>query len=379
VGSLTYRIAVIPGDGVGPEVIREGLKVLDSVAEVYNVKFDFRFYPYGGGYYLKTGEVLPDEALKEIGGMDAIYFGAVGHPEVPPGVLERGLLLKLRFYFDQYVNLRPVTLYPGVETPLKGKGSQDINFYVVRENTEDFYVGLGCRFRSDRYKANLNVKRRLYSLRFNVETLADKPEELAYQIGVITRRGAERVIRYAFDFCRRRGLKRVSSVDKANVLSEIYGLWRDVFNEVSKDYPEIETEFTFVDAMAMWFVKNPERFQVVVAPNMFGDILTDLGAIIQGGMGLAPSGNINPEGVSMFEPIHGSAPKYAGKGLANPIAAILAGKLMLEHFGENEAAQAIDNAVKKVLVEGKVRPRDLGGKASTSEVGDAVAEKISKQ
>ncbi|RLG92735.1 MAG: 3-isopropylmalate dehydrogenase [Candidatus Hecatellales archaeon] len=376
---MTYRIAVIPGDGVGPEVIREGLKVLDSVAEVYNVKFDFRFYPYGGGYYLKTGEVLPDEALKEIGGMDAIYFGAVGHPEVPPGVLERGLLLKLRFYFDQYVNLRPVTLYPGVETPLKGKGSQDINFYVVRENTEDFYVGLGCRFRSDRYKANLNVKRRLYSLRFNVETLADKPEELAYQIGVITRRGAERVIRYAFDFCRRRGLKRVSSVDKANVLSEIYGLWRDVFNEVSKDYPEIETEFTFVDAMAMWFVKNPERFQVVVAPNMFGDILTDLGAIIQGGMGLAPSGNINPEGVSMFEPIHGSAPKYAGKGLANPIAAILAGKLMLEHFGENEAAQAIDNAVKKVLVEGKVRPRDLGGKASTSEVGDAVAEKISKQ
>jgi 3-isopropylmalate dehydrogenase len=376
VGRMTYRIAVIPGDGVGPEVIQEGLKVLDAVSRVYNVKFDFKIYPYSGNHYLKTGEILPDEALKEMEQMDAIYLGAVGHPNVPPGVLEKGLLLKLRFYFDQYVNLRPVTLYPGVETPLKGKQPQDINFYVVRENTEDFYVGLGCRFSSDKHKTSLDVKRKLYSLRFDVETLADKPEELAYQIGVITRRGAERVIRYAFELCRRKGLKRVSSVDKANVLSEIYSLWRDVFTEVSKDYPEIETEFAFVDAMAMWFVKNPERFQVVVTPNMFGDILTDLGAMIQGGMGLAPSGNINPEGVSMFEPIHGSAPKYAGKGLANPIAAILAGKLMLEHLGEEEAAEAIDKAVKEVLVEGKVKPRDLGGNASTSEVGNAIAEKI---
>ena len=374
---MGYHIAVIPGDGVGPEVINEGLRVLDAVSNVYNVKFDFKIYPYGGSHYLKTGEILPDEALKEMEKMDAIYLGAVGHPEVPPGILEKGLLLKLRFYFDQYVNLRPVTLYPNVETPLKGKGLQDINFYVIRENTEDFYVGLGCRFKSDTHKANLNIERKLYSLRFDVKVLANKSEEFAYQIGVISRKGAERVIRYAFEFCRRKGLKRVTSVDKANVLSEIYGLWRDIFMEVSKDYPEIEAEFTFVDAAAMWFVKNPERFHVVVTPNMFGDILTDLGAIIQGGMGLAPGGNINPDGVSMFEPIHGSAPKYAGKGLANPIAAILAAKLMLEYLGEEEAAKAVDKAVRNVLIEGKVKPRDLGGNSSTSEVGKAIAEKIS--
>jgi len=374
---MGYHIAVIPGDGIGPEVINEGLRVLDVVSNVYNVKFDFKIYPYGGSHYLKTGEILPDEALKEMEKMDAIYLGAVGHPEVPPGILEKGLLLKLRFYFDQYVNLRPVTLYPNVETPLKGKGLQDINFYVIRENTEDFYVGLGCRFKSDTHKANLNIERKLYSLRFDVKVLANKSEEFAYQIGVISRKGAERVIRYAFEFCRRKGLKRVTSVDKANVLSEIYGLWRDIFMEVSKDYPEIEAEFTFVDAAAMWFVKNPERFHVVVTPNMFGDILTDLGAIIQGGMGLAPGGNINPDGVSMFEPIHGSAPKYAGKGLANPIAAILAAKLMLEYLGEEEAAKAIDKAVRNVLIEGKVKPRDLGGNSSTSEVGKAIAEKIS--
>ncbi len=374
---MGYHIAVIPGDGIGPEVINEGLRVLDAVSNIYNVKFDFKIYPYGGSHYLKTGEILPDEALKEMEKMDAIYLGAVGHPEVPPGILEKGLLLKLRFYFDQYVNLRPVTLYPNVETPLKGKGLQDINFYVIRENTEDFYVGLGCRFKSDTHKANLNIERKLYSLRFDVKVLANKSEEFAYQIGVISRKGAERVIRYAFEFCRRKGLKRVTSVDKANVLSEIYGLWRDIFMEVSKDYPEIEAEFTFVDAAAMWFVKNPERFHVVVTPNMFGDILTDLGAIIQGGMGLAPGGNINPDGVSMFEPIHGSAPKYAGKGLANPIAAILAAKLMLEYLGEEEAAKAIDKAVRNVLIEGKVKPRDLGGNSSTSEVGKAIAEKIS--
>jgi len=374
---MGYRIAVIPGDGVGPEVINEGLRVLDAVSNAYNVKFDFKIYPYGGSHYLKTGEILPDEALKEMEKMDAIYLGAVGHPEVPPGILEKGLLLKLRFYFDQYINLRPVTLYPNVETPLKDKGLQDINFYVIRENTEDFYVGLGCRFKSDTHKANLNIERKLYSLRFDVKVLANKSEEFAYQIGVISRKGAERVIRYAFEFCRKKGLKRVTSVDKANVLSEIYGLWRDIFMEVSRDYPEIEAEFTFVDAAAMWFVKNPERFHVVVTPNMFGDILTDLGAIIQGGMGLAPGGNINPNGVSMFEPIHGSAPKYAGKGLANPIAAILAAKLMLEYLGEEEAAKAIDKAVRNVLIEGKVKPRDLGGNSSTSEVGKAIAEKIS--
>jgi len=373
---LTYKIAVIPGDGVGPEVVREGLKVLDAVSKIYNLKFDFKTYPFSGEHYLKTGEILPEDALKEMENMNAIYFGAIGHPEVPPGILEKGLLLKLRFYFDQYINLRPVKLFPGVETPLKDKGPKEINFYVVRENIEDFYVGVGCKFKSAKHKSNLFVERKLYKLNFKVETLTEKPIETAYQIGVYTKENIQRVFRYAFEFCRKKGLNKLTCVDKANVLTEIYGLWREVFMEVSKDYPGIETEFGFVDAVAMWFVKNPENFQVVVAPNMFGDILTDLGAIIQGGMGLAPGGNINPEGVSMFEPIHGSAPKYAGKNVANPIAAILAGQLMLEHLGEVEAAKAIEKAVTEVLVEGKIRTKDLGGNSTTSEVGDAIAKKI---
>jgi len=373
---LTYKIAVIPGDGVGPEVIREGLKVLDAVSKIYNLKFDFKTYPFSGEHYLKTGEILPEDALKEMENMNAIYFGAIGHPEVPPGILEKGLLLKLRFYFDQYINLRPVKLFPGVETPLKDKGPKEINFYVVRENIEDFYVGVGCRFKSAKHKSNLLVERKLYKLNFRVETLTEKPIETAYQIGVYTKENIQRVFRYAFEFCRKKGLNKLTCVDKANVLTEIYGLWRGVFMEVSKDYPDVKTEFGFVDAVAMWFVKNPENFQVVVAPNMFGDILTDLGAIIQGGMGLAPGGNINPEGVSMFEPIHGSAPKYAGKNVANPIAAILAGQLMLEHLGEVEAAKAIEKAVTEVLVEGKIRTKDLGGNSTTSEVGDAIAKKI---
>ncbi|RLI04282.1 3-isopropylmalate dehydrogenase, partial [Candidatus Bathyarchaeota archaeon] len=205
---LKYKIAVIPGDGVGPEVIREGLKVLDAVGEVYNIKFDFKIYPFGGDHYLKTGEVLPDYALKEMEKMDAIYLGAVGHPKVEPGILEKGLLLKIRFYFDQYVNLRPVKLYPGVETPLKDKQPEDINFYVIRENTEDFYVGVGARFNSDRFDSTLNFERKLYKLKFDVKVVIDKPEEVAYQLGVLTRKSVERVIRYAFEFCRKKGLKR---------------------------------------------------------------------------------------------------------------------------------------------------------------------------
>lgn len=373
---MKYRIAVIPGDGVGPEVINEGIKVLNAVSDIYDVKFDFEMHPYSGEYYLKTGDVLPDSALKEIGKADAIYLGAVGHPKVETGILEKSLLLKLRFYFDEYVNLRPVKLYPGISTPLKDKGPEDINFYVIRENTEDFYVGIGCRFNSNYYRTSLTLPRSLYNLKFNIEVAVNNPEEVAFQIGMITRKGAERVIKYAFELCRSKGLRKVTSVDKANVLNDIYGLWRDVFTQVSKRYKDVETEFAFVDAITMWLVKNPELYQVIVTPNMFGDIITDLGAMIQGGMGLAPGGNINPGGVSMFEPIHGSAPKYAGLGIANPIAAILAGQMMLEHLDEREAAEAVDKAVSDMLSEGKILPKDLGGSASTSEIGDAVAKKI---
>ncbi len=370
-----YRIAVIPGDGVGPEVIREGLKVLRATSEaVPGLGFEFSEFPYGAEHYLKTKELVSEEGLKELKNMDAIYLGALGDPRVPTGILEQGILLKLRFYLDQYVNLRPVKLYPGVPCPLVGKGPEHVNFYVVRENTEDFYVALGGRAKG-LSRSYLEIKRSIYRAKFGLDIDVES-DEIAYQIGVISRKGAERVIRYAFELARKKGKKRVTSVDKANVLTHIYSLWREAFERVAKDYPEIEKEFSFVDAITMWFIKNPEWYQVVVTPNMFGDIITDLGAMIQGGLGLAPGGNINPEGVSMFEPVHGSAPKHAGKNLANPIATILAGQMMLEHLGEQGAADVVEMAVAEVLAEGKIRTQDLGGKSSTSMVGDAVTERI---
>ncbi|RLF60536.1 MAG: 3-isopropylmalate dehydrogenase [Thermoplasmata archaeon] len=367
-----YKIAVIPGDGIGPEVIREGIKVLEATG----IKFKWIEYPYGAEYYLKTGEVLPDEALKEIEKCHAIYLGAVGDPRVKPGILEKGLLLKLRFHFDQFVNLRPIKLYPGVSCPLKDKKPEDINFYVVRENTEDFYIGMGDRFSKKKHKSILEVKRKLYNLNFEISITQDKDREIAYQVGVISREGARRVIKFAFELAKRKGLERVTSVDKANVLTNVYSLWREVFEEVSKEYNGIETEFAYVDAITMWFVKNPEWYRVVVTPNMFGDIITDLGAMIQGGLGLAPGANINPDGISMFEPIHGSAPKYAGKNVANPIATILAGQLMLEQLGEEKAAEIVEKAVIEILSEGNFRTRDMGGTSTTSEVGDAIAKKV---
>ena len=370
-----YKIAVIPGDGIGPEVIREGVKVLCATAEATpGLGFEFVEFPYGADHYLKTKELVPESGLKELAKYDAIYLGALGDPRVPTGLLEQGVLLKLRFYFEQYVNLRPIKLYPGVPCPLVGKGPKDINFYVVRENTEDFYVALGGRAEG-RTKAELDVLRSIYHAKFGLD-IDVEGDEVAYQIGVISRKGAERAIRYAFELARKKGKNRVTSVDKANVLAHIYTLWREVFEMVAKEYPGIATEFSFVDAITMWFVKNPEWFQVVVTPNMFGDIITDLGAMIQGGLGLAPGGNINPDGVSMFEPVHGSAPKYAGKNRANPLATILASQMMLEHIGEQKAADLVETAVIDVLKEGKVRTCDLGGNSGTSDVGDAVAARV---
>ncbi|MCD6493345.1 MAG: isocitrate/isopropylmalate dehydrogenase family protein [Archaeoglobaceae archaeon] len=370
-----YRIAVIPGDGIGPEIINEGKKVIEAVSEKENFEVEWIEYPFGADHYLETGELLNEDALKEIEKMDAIYLGALGDPRVEPGVLEKGILLALRFYFDQYVNLRPVKLLEGVECPLKNKKPEDIDFVVVRENTEDFYVGIGNHANVGKNKQELEIIRSLYSVKFGLDIEVDGCE-ITYQIGVISRKGAERVIRYAFELARKRGDSRVTAVDKANVLSHVYNFWRSIVEEVSKDYPDIEHEFNFVDAITMWFVKNPEWYQTIVTPNMFGDIITDLGAMIQGGLGLAPGGNINPDGVSMFEPIHGSAPKYAGKNVANPIATIWAGAMMLEEIGEEKAANDIVKAIELVLKEGKVRTKDLGGKATTSEMGDAIAKKV---
>lgn len=384
-GSLKeYVIAAIPGDGVGPEVIREGRKVVDAAARATGITIRWEEFPLGADRYLATGETLPDSVVEELRQMDAIYLGAIGDPRVPPGILETEIILKLRFAFDQYVNLRPVKLYPGVTSPLSGKGPTDIDFLVVRENTEDFYIGLGGRCAgggaagqtSTRGEWHHTMKRAMYTADVRVEIAMDRERGFAYQLGLITEKGAERVIRYSFELARKKGKKKVTAVDKANVLTSMYGLWREVFGRVASEYPDIETDYAFVDAATMWFVKNPESYGVVVAPNLFGDIITDLGAMIQGGMGLAAGANINPGGVSMFEPVHGSAPKYKGQGVINPMATILAGGLMLDTLGETAAARMVEDAVAAVLAEGKVRTRDLGGSSSTSEVGDAVARQV---
>ena len=370
-----YKIPVISGDGIGPEIIEEGKKVIDAASEIGGFEVEWISFPHGSDYYLETGELMSEDTLKELGKYRAIYLGALGDPRVKPGVVELGILLKLRFYFDQYINLRPIQLLDGTWTPLKDKKPEDIDFTVVRENTEDFYVGVGGRCKKGGGTDTLEIVRNMYSLKFGLDIQSDS-EEIAYQIGVISKEGAMRVIKYAFELAKRKGKERVTSVDKANVLTHMYGFWREVFEDVSKDYPDIETEFNFVDAICMWMVKNPEWFKVIVTPNMFGDIITDLGAMIQGGLGVAPGGNINPKGTSMFEPIHGSAPKYKGMDKANPIATIWAGAMMLDVLGEEKASNYIELAIRQVLKEGKVRTYDLGGSSKTSEVGNEIAKKV---
>ncbi len=351
--SKTYKIAVIPGDGTGPEVVREGIKVLEAVSNKEGFKLDFVHYDLGGDRYIKTGEVLPDSVVDELRQVDAIYLGAIGHPDVKPGILEKGLLLKLRFSLDQYINLRPVILYPGVNTPLKDKGPEDINFVVVRENSEGLYTGAGGVLKKG------------------------TPDEVAVQESINTRKGVERCIRYAFEYCKKRNQKKkLTLCGKTNVLTYAFDLWERTFYEVAREYPDIETDYAHVDATCMWMVKNPEWFDVIVTDNMFGDIITDLGAMIQGGMGIAAGGNINPEGVSMFEPIGGSAPKYTGKNVINPLAAIAAAQMMLETLGEEKAANIVEEAIKKVVAN-DIKDLSAGKMGyTTSEVGDLVTRYV---
>ncbi|MDD3553572.1 MAG: 3-isopropylmalate dehydrogenase [Deltaproteobacteria bacterium] len=345
-----YKIAVMPGDGTGPEVITEGVKVIEAAASRFGFKLDMTWYDYGGERYKRTGEVLPEGAVEDLKRYQAIYLGAIGHPDVKPGILEKGILLHLRFGLDQYINLRPITLYPGVDTPLKDKRPEDIDFVVVRENTEGLYAGAGGVLKKG------------------------TPDEVAVQESINTRKGVERCIRFAFDYCRKRNKrKKLTLCGKTNVLTFAFDLWERTFYEVAKEYPDIQTDYAHVDATCMWMVKNPEWFDVIVTDNMFGDIITDLGAMIQGGMGIAAGGNINPQGVSMFEPIGGSAPKYTGKNVINPLAAICAGAMMLDTLGEPEAAKAIEEAVKTVV--SKHLKSLSAGKMGygTTEVGDLVA------
>ena len=372
---VQHTVSVIPGDGIGPEVIAEGIKVLDAASEVMNFELNWVNYPFGADHYLATGELLPENALKEMGKHKAIYMGAVGDPRCREGILEKGILLALRFHFDEYINLRPVQLMEGVSTPLKDKTAKDIDFLIVRENTEDMYIGIGGRAKKGKSRQELELLRRLYKIKLGLDIDSDH-EEIAYQLMVISKQGAERAIRYAFQLARETERKKVTSVDKANVLTYTYGFWREIFSKVKQDFPDIETEFNYVDAVTMWFVKNPEWFKVVVTPNMFGDIITDLGAMIQGGLGVAAGANLNPEGTSMFEPIHGSAPKYKGLNKADPVATIMAGSLLLDTIGEKKAAKLVEKAVREVLKKRNVLTADLGGTSTTSQMGQAISAKV---
>jgi 3-isopropylmalate dehydrogenase len=348
-----YKIAVIPGDGTGPEVAREGMKVIEAVSSKFGFEYDAKIFDFGGERYLKTGKTLEKEDIEELKKYSAIYLGAIGHPEVKPGILETGILLKLRFSLDQYINLRPVKLYNADFCPLKDKKPEDVDFVVVRENSEGLYKGMG-EFKNK-----------------------DTKDEVAIQTSYNTRKGVERCIRYAFEYTRKRNKsKKLTLCGKTNVLTFAWDLWQRTFNEVAKEYPDIKTDYAHVDATTMWFVKNPEWFDVIVTDNMFGDIITDLGAMVQGGMGIAAGGNINPEGISMFEPIGGSAPKYTGKNIINPLAAICAAGMMLEVLGEEKAGQAVEETVIKV-VKTKLKSLSAGKMGySTSEVGDLVVENL---
>jgi 3-isopropylmalate dehydrogenase len=346
----SYQIGVIAGDGTGPEVVAEGIKALKAVSETGDFDLRFTTFDIGGDRYLREGMLVADEEIAALKTMDAIFLGAIGHPEVKPGILEREILLRLRFDLDLYINLRPVVLFEGVDTPLKGKGPDDIDFVVVRENSEGMYAGGGGFFKKG------------------------TPDEIAIQESVNTRKGVERCIRYAFDYCRKRnGKKCLTLCAKTNVLVYESDLWHRVFYEVAKEYPDITVNYQHVDALSMWMIKNPEQFDVIVTGNLFGDIITDIGAIIQGGLGIAAGGNINPQGTAMFEPIGGSAPKYAGQGKINPLAAICAAQMMLAYLGEESAAKQLLAAIKQV-VKGKIASLDAGKMGySTSEVGDLTA------
>jgi 3-isopropylmalate dehydrogenase len=351
------KIAVIGGDGTGPEVAAEGVKVLQAVAELEHIKFELTELDWGGERYLKTGEALPADGLNQLRRFDAILLGAVGHPQVAPGILERKLLLDVRFGLDQYINLRPVKLFPGVETPLKDKGPDDIDFIVVRENTEDLYCGAGGFMHKG------------------------TPHEVATQMAIYTRRGCERAIRYAFELTRKRNNpkgKKLTLVAKTNVLTIGHDLWSRTFKDVAEEYPDVQTDYNHVDACCMWLVKNPEFYDVIVTTNMFGDIITDLSGMIQGGMGVAAGGNINPEpgGTSMFEPMGGSAPKYTGTGKINPIATINAVSMLLDQLECEKAAQRVMNAIMHVT--GTKMQSQAAGKMgfSTSAVGDLVVEAL---
>ena len=355
-----YRIAVLPGDGIGPEVTREAVETLKLAGEVGGFGWEWTHYPFGAEHYLGTKETFPPSALEEMRGQDAVLLGAIGDPRLPPGMLERAIISGIRFGLDLYVNLRPIRLFHADLCPLKGKGPEHVDLIVVRENTEDVYAGIGGFLKKG------------------------TPDEVAVQEMMFTRKGVERVIRYAFDLCARRGKTsgrtqpKLTLIDKANAIGAM-DLWTRAFEEVGREHPGVARDHAYIDAACMWLVKNPESFDTVVTSNMFGDIFTDLGAAIQGGMGLAASGNIHPGRTSMFEPIHGSAPKHAGRNVASPIGAILAGQMLLEHVGEADGAALLYDSVRSLFSSGKLRSTGTDSGIGTSEQGTAVRDEMRRR
>jgi len=349
-----YKIAVIGGDGIGPEVVREALKVLKKTSELYDFSFETTEFPFGTEHYLKTGELVPESVYSEYKEHDAILLGAIGDPRAEVGLVERAVIAGIRFKLDLYVNLRPIKLYTESLCPIKDKKCEDVDLVVVRENTEDVYTGLGGIMKKG------------------------TPDEVAIANMIFTRKGCERAVRYAFDLAKSRNKdNKVTLVDKANAI-RAQDIWTRTVEEVSREYTDITYDHAYIDAACMWMVKNPEWFDVVVTTNIFGDIFTDLGAMIQGGMGIAASGNIHPGQVSMFEPIHGSAPKYKDKNVACPIAAIMAAQMMLDFLSENKAAEAIEDAITSLLKSGSIKSLDAKSGISTSEMGDLVVKELER-
>ncbi|MFQ5578254.1 MAG: 3-isopropylmalate dehydrogenase [Anaerolineae bacterium] len=347
----TYKIGVIGGDGIGPEVVREGLKALQAAA-AESFAYQLIEYPYCSEYYLETGKLVPQSAIDEWKTLDAVYLGAIGHPDVEPGLVERSVIMGLRFGLDLYINLRPIKLYTEHLCPLKGVKPEAVDIVVVRENTEGLYAQMGGIFKKG------------------------TPDEIALVEGIYTRKGVERAIRYAFELARRRNKQnRVTLVDKSNAIRP-HDIWVRAFNEVGREYPDIERDHAYIDAACMWMVKNPQWFDVIVTPNLFGDIITDLGAMIQGGLGIAASGNIHPGQTSMFEPIHGSAPKYGGKNVASPVGAIAAAAMMLDFLGERRAAARIEGAIESLLVSRRIPSLDARSGLATNQIGDMVVAEI---
>jgi len=350
----TFKVAALPGDGIGPEVTNEALRVLDAVASGTDVRFATTHYPHGANHYLATGETFPPEMIEEMRGYDAILLGAIGDPRIPVGMLERAIIGGIRFQLDLYINLRPIKLFDASLCPLKEKGPADVDMVIVRENTEDLYTGMGGFFKKG------------------------TPDEIAVQEMILTRKGADRLFRFGFDLAMKRG-KQLTMVDKANAVAA-FDLWTRAFEEIGEgEYPEIKRDHAYIDAACMWMVKNPEWFDTVVTSNVFGDIITDLGAMIQGGMGLAASGNIHPGQVSMFEPIHGSAPKYTGQNVANPLAAILSVQMMLDFLGEERSAKAVEAAVQGALQEKEIPSASAKNGLTTEQMGEIIARRVKDQ